>query len=362
MIWMLFILFFHTELASFIIFWIFIWIIVIIGATIYKKYGIWFPVWTFLAIIIIKFIFDIFYALILNLKNKEFVTKFFNKYVGKNVLQKKYTSGMKDAESKNLGIFFSDIASFTNISEKLTATEVVRFLNIYLTECSGYITQNNGYIDKYIWDAIMAFWEDSKYSDNLLVSAILITQNHARINKIIEWWLEKNLNISTRIWLHYGEGIVGDIWDKNSKINYTIIWDNVNLGSRLEGINKFYGTTICMSEDTVDRISKKERFAYRLMDQITVKGKEKAVKIYELIAKLDNIDETTREYIKQFEWALEFYFAWRFAKAREEFLKLQVFSMGQDDPVLKLFIKRCSDLIVKAPTDWSGIWKYDKKG
>lgn len=358
---MLFILSFHTELASFVIFAIFIWVIVIIGATIYKKYGIWFPVWSFLAIIVIKFIFDIFYALVINLKNKEFVTSFFNRYVGKNVLQKKYISGTKDAESKNLGIFFSDIASFTNISEKLTATEVVRFLNIYLTECSWYIIQNNGYIDKYIWDAIMGFWEDSKHSDRLLISAILITQNHDRINKIIEGALEKNLNIRTRIGLHFWEGIVGDIWDKNNKINYTIIWDNVNLGSRLEGINKFYGTTICMSENTVDRIAKKGRFAYRLMDQITVKWKEKPVKIYELIAKLDNIDETTREYIKQFEWALESYFAGKFGKAREEFLKLQVFSMWQDDPVLSLFIKRCADLIVSPPEGWTGIWKYDKK-
>ncbi len=362
LIWMLFILFFHTELASFVIFGLFISIIILIWASIYREYGIWFPVWTFLAIIVIKFIFDIFYALVINFKNKEFVTKFFNKYVGKNVLQKKYTAGSKDAESKNLNIFFSDIASFTNISEQLSASEVVRFLNIYLSECSWYIIQNNWYIDKYIWDAIMAFWEDEKYSDKILISAIYITQNHDRINKIIEGALEKNLHIRTRIWLHYGEGIVGDIWDKKNRIDYTIIWDNVNLGSRLEGINKFYGTTICMSEHTVNKISKKERFAYRLIDQITVKWKEKPVKIYELMAKLDNIENTTRNYIKQFEWGLDFYFAGDFAKAREEFLKLQVFSMGQDDPVLKVFIKRCADLITNPPENWTGIWKYDKKG
>lgn len=337
-----------------------------------SHYSIFVPVWTLLFTISLQILITWIYFLISTFSSKKIFQKLVNLYVWTQVWERKSDSMDDDvltkkmAEQKKVAIFFSDIASFTNISEKLTPDENISFLNEYLEKMSDVIATTWWQIDKYIWDAIMSFWS-TDYSCDLAAKAAIwniqsLWEVNATLKSKIKLFENESNVINIRIWLHYGDVIMGDIGSKH-KLNYTIIWDNVNLGSRLEWINKFYSTNICISSTFWDNIDEKHEFLVRKLDKITVKWKEQAIIIYELfpffVKKLSQQDlQMYKDFISKFEEWLEAYFVWQFDYA------LRYFNEALDikfDPTTNIFIERCNFLLSQKLSNWDWIRKFHEK-
>jgi adenylate cyclase len=188
-------------------------------------------------------------------------------------------------ERREMTILFSDIRGFTSISEASEPEEVVEMLNEYLTEMVDILLEHGGTLDKFIGDAVMGFWnaptEDPDHARRAVACAVDMIDATARIRE--RWEKEGKAAIRIGIGINSGEAVVGNIG--SSKVfGYTVIGDAVNLASRLEGKNKDYGTEIIISDSTLERIG--NEFVTSYLDEVKVKGKEKAVKIYEVKGRL----------------------------------------------------------------------------
>lgn len=334
------------------------------------EYSIYLPLATLIIIIFLQLIINLLYAIVETSSVKESFQKLFNLYVWEKLSQKTKKDiddiWEKIAEEKEIAIFFSDIAGFTNLSEKLTPNQNVFFLNEYLEKMSEEISKYKWFIDKYIWDAIMAFWEESNGCELAANSAIwnilALEWVNQKINSQLEWF-EEEIKLSCRIWLNAGKSIIGDIWAENYKLNYTIIWDNVNLAARLEGINKFYWTQICISEYFYEKIKHNAEYMVRKLDKIKVKWKEKAIKIYELYptfrwALTQTQKKEYEDFIYYFEKWLEQYFEWNFSEAINNFENALLI---KKDYACKVFIKRSQKLLENPIADWNWIREFKEK-
>lgn len=339
-----------------------------------KQFSTWFsiflPMWTLLSLIFIQITINLGYSLI----ETHFIKENYHKLISLYVWEKLANKSIKDyddvsqmnAEEKNLTIFFSDIVWFTDISENLSPVQNIKFLNTYLEKMSEIIALNWWFIDKYIWDAIMAFRENDDWPNKATISAILTIKHLNSITQTVKktiWESFSNHTINVRIWLNYWKAIVWDIWAEKYKLNHTVIWDTVNLSSRLEWINKYYGTQIIASQYFIDKIKDSTQFIYRKIDKIKVKWKDIAVWIYEIYpifkSELETNEIITRySLIKMFEDWLNKYIKWNFKNAIEIFEKI---NSVKTDPIVKLFIERCYLLKENPPQNWDGIWKYDSK-
>lgn len=336
------------------------------------NYSIFLPIWTLSITITLQILISWIYYLLTTFSSKKIFQKLFALYVWEHISEQKSnqfdedTIGKKVAEQKKVALFFSDIAWFTSISEKLSPEQNINILNEYLEEMSSVIAKNHWYIDKYIWDAIMAFWQknDNK-CDNAALSAIWNIYSldivNSKINKILKITNNSKL-IDIRIWLHYSDVVVWDIWSIY-KLNYTVIWDWVNLASRLEWINKYYETKIIMSSDFRNNITNKESFICRKLDRITVKWKEKPIDIYELLPYykkeiLSDKINVLYSVIDKFNKWLEAYFDWKFEFAITYFEEANAI---RPDWPSKIFINRCNILKTQPLNEWDWVRKHDQK-
>lgn len=214
----------------------------------------------------------------------------FGKFMPKALVQKLISKGVDiklGGKEKELSLFFSDIVSFTSISESLPADKLSLHLSEYLNELSNIVMNTGGTIDKYIGDAIMAFWgaplHDANHAFNACQAALMCQKRLVELNR--KWTLEGKPVFHTRIGLHTQSVIVGNIGSEE-RMNYTVLGDGVNLASRLEGVNKLYGTHIIASGVMYERL--KNKFLFRPVDVVAVKGKKESIVIYELMAQLVN--------------------------------------------------------------------------
>ena len=201
---------------------------------------------------------------------------------------------------ENITMLFSDIRSFTNMSEKLEAEQVVEMLNHYFSSMTDSIFHYEGTIDKFIGDAIMAFWgapiKSDDHADKATRSAIDMIR---RLEVVNQWIMEKGLDpIAIGIGVHTGDAILGNIGSE-SKLDYTIIGDNVNLASRIEGLTKHYGASILITEDTYNVLS--EPVPCFTVDLVKVKGKNQPIKVYQPLILPENPDETALNEAKRLE-------------------------------------------------------------
>lgn len=228
------------------------------------------------------------YRILTEEKEKKAIQNMFSNYVSKSVVDEliKHPEKLElGGEDKEITVLFSDIRGFTTLSEKLTPQALVSHLNEYLSAMTDIIFNYEGTLDKYVGDEIMAFWnapvEQKNHADLACLTAMEMMKKLSELNK--GWPEEKKLNIG--IGLNTGIMTVGNMGSQ-SRMDYTLMGDSVNLGARLEGTNKIYGTNIIISEFTFQKI--KDRFICRELDNIRVKGKHKPVKIYEV---MDLIEE-----------------------------------------------------------------------
>jgi adenylate cyclase len=258
-------------------------------------------------------------------------------------------------EKAELTIFFSDIREFTSICEGMPAEELMIHLSDYFDQLSQVIMAEKGTIDKYMGDSIMAFWGAPVKLDNspeLACRAALRCQK--KLLDLNTHWKANGIPIfHTRIGIHTGETVVGNL-GSSERMNYTIIGDSVNLASRLENANKLYGTHIIISESTYRYVS--EKFLCRPLDIVKVKGKSESVKIYDLVADLDeSIPQKAKDFCKYFKVVFDYYVNRKWGNALKVLKQLQ--NYFPNDASLKLFTGRCKEFQSRPeaiPVDWDG--------
>lgn len=223
------------------------------------------------------------YRILTEEKEKKVIQGMFSNYVSKSIVDEliKHPEKLElGGEDKDITVLFSDIRGFTTLSEKLTPQELVAHLNKYLSAMTDIIFKYEGTLDKYVGDEIMAFWnaplEQENHARLACLTALEMMSILGELNE--NWPEEKKLNIG--IGLNTGIMTVGNMGSQ-SRMDYTLMGDNVNLGARLEGTNKIYGTNIIISEFTFKEI--KDDFICRELDNIRVKGKKRPVKIFEIL-------------------------------------------------------------------------------
>ena len=222
------------------------------------------------------------YRIITEESDKRRIKLMFGKYVSPVVVEQMMEKPPElGGEDNDTTIFFSDIRSFTTLSETMTPQELVHLLNEYLTAMTDCLMDYRGTLDKYIGDAIMCFWgAPIPQEDHALLACKCALRQMELLDELNKQWPpEKQIHIG--IGLNSGVSTVGNMGSEG-RMNYTVMGDNVNLASRLEGINKQYYTSIVISESTYEKV-KDNGAICRELDDIRVKGKKKPVRIYELV-------------------------------------------------------------------------------
>jgi len=262
-------------------------------------------------------------------------------------------------EEKELAILFSDIRDFTSISERLSPSQIEQLLNEYFTSMTSVIFKYGGTLDKYMGDAIMAFFgAPLDQSDHHLRACLTATGMIEELKMLQQKWEKRELPpLDIGIGINSGLMVVGNM-GSDSLFDYTVIGDNVNLGARLESLNKQYGTNIIVSEFTYRYVN--DQFSFRELDLVQVKGKEKVVKIYELLGK-ENIPPKWEEmFLTHYEEGLKRYRNREWMRAIEEFsVALKAFP---HDVTTRLYITRCEEFKKSPPPDdWGGIFRFEEK-
>jgi adenylate cyclase len=295
-------------------------------------------------------------------REKRKIRKTFSQYLSPDVIgliekdpQKYIRPG---GESKELTVMFSDIRGFTTISEGLSPDQLVNLLNEYLGEMTEIVFANQGTLDKYIGDAIMAFWGSPYPQDDHAIRgcncALQMVRSLEKLNA--KWQAEGRRPISIGIGLNTGLLNVGNMGSAK-RLSWTVMGDNVNLASRLEGINKEYHTQIVISEATYRQV--RERFVCRELDKIKVKGKNQPVNIYEL---LDVIAEKSKyeSFLNQFDRAAAAYQAQDWQGAAGKFGEL--LATHPDDGPTQVFLQRAMEYLENSPeADWDGVYVMKSK-
>jgi adenylate cyclase len=261
-------------------------------------------------------------------------------------------------EEKELTALFSDIRGFTALSEGLSPTSLVEILNEYLTEMTDLMMEHWGTLDKYIGDAIMAFWGAPYPQEDHAVRACraALEMQETLIKLQGRWEAQGRPRIDIGVGINSGAMVVGNMGSKK-RFNFTVMGDNVNLASRLEGTNKTFGTRLIISENTYQAVQKE--MLVRELDLIRVKGKLKPVKIFELMGTLAESDQH-RDRLDRFGRGLEAYRRGLWATAAEIFEALSR-DYPQDGPS-HVFIKRCHDFLLQPPEGvWDGVYVMKTK-
>jgi len=264
---------------------LFIFVYFVFSAIIFSNSNIVLPTIRVIIVSLLSFMSIIVYRVLTEEKQKKEIKNIFSKYVNPNVVEQLLLNPPElGGVDMDITVQFSDIRGFTTLSEALTPQELVALLNRYLTAMTDIIMEYNGTLDKYIGDAIMCFWGAPNPIENHAELACRAALKQLEKLKEINETLPEGKKINIGIGLNTGIMTAGNMGSEG-RMNYTLMGDNVNLGSRLEGINKYYGTNIIVSEYTYERV--KDKFIFRELDRIRVKGKTLPVSIYELIAEKD---------------------------------------------------------------------------
>ncbi len=260
-------------------------------------------------------------------------------------------------EHRHMTVLFSDIRSFTTMSEKLSAPDLARFLNEYFTPMSDIVMGSMGTVDKFIGDGLMAFWnapaDNPDHARDAARAALLMVE---KLDELQPGWTERGLpRISIGCGINTGFMFAGYMGSEQRK-NYTVMGDNVNIASRLENLNKTYQSSILITESTRKDLG--NDFICRVTDKVRVSGKEEAVVIYELLG-IGPASEKKVEELAAFGRVFELYQEREFATA-EALLKELVFI--RPAPIYKMYLDRLA--IYKAlppPSDWDGTFSMTHK-
>ncbi len=298
-------------------------------------------------------------------KLREAFGQFLDPRIVANVVNPATGELRQTAERRTVTIFFSDIAGFSGIGEQLTADTVVRLLNRYFTAATEVIRRNHGIVDKFIGDAVMAFWaspfsEGETHARDACLACLEMRSAFAAIANDISniTGLRRNLpKFHVRVALATGEALIGTVGSDTTK-SFTVIGDTVNIASRLEGVNKIYGTDLIINEDCF-HLAEQDVEA-REIDLLTVYGKTEPVRIYELLGKTGELDSSTSQLRDTFATALQKYREQKWTEAEKEFRNCLAIRKN-DGPSLEFLTRIATFVRTPPPQNWNGVWQTASK-
>lgn len=293
-------------------------------------------------------------------RSKRQITKLFGQYVPPQLaaeMSRNPAHYTMEGQSRDMTVLFSDIRGFTNFSEKLPPAELAEVLNAYLSTMTRIIQQHQGTIDKYIGDAVMAFWNAPvDLADHAARGVATAIDMQAALPKLNEEFAARGWpDVKIGVGVNTGRMSVGNMGSE-FRMSYTVMGDAVNLGSRLEGITKQYGVGILATQPTVDA---DPQHAFMKVDDVRVKGKETPVAIYEPLGPKDGLDEAIRQQAAAFEAAYAAYQKQDWAAAEAA---LQTLNASAPRPLYDVYLERIAHFrAVPPPADWDGVFVYTTK-
>lgn len=304
---------------------------------------------------------QIFFGFFLESRRKKQINLLFGQYVPPELVAEMSQSDENfslQGESREMTVLFSDIRGFTSISESMEPKALCELINAILTPVTQAIHETQGTIDKYIGDAVMAFWgaplHDPHHAHNAVSSALMIVKilEKLRLLFIAKGWPSIDMGIG----INTGIMNVGNMGSQ-FRMAYTVIGDAVNLGSRLEGLTKHYGVKIIVSETTRQAAPE---FIYRELDMVRVKGKQQALVIYEPLANQSSINDEQLHDLYLLQHGLLCYRQQQWQSAREIFDQLAAKYPG--DKLYTLYLQRIRHYQLTPPDDdWDGIFTHTDK-
>jgi adenylate cyclase len=297
-------------------------------------------------------------------KQKLWIKNMFQGYMSKDLVDKIMANPemlQMGGDKKEISVFFSDIKGFSSFSEKLgTPERLIALINEYLGAMSDVVLEYGGYISKYEGDAIMAFWgaptDDPSHAETCIKCVWAMKQ---KLNVLNADLAKRNMpDLFTRFGINTGLVTVGNVGSEKKK-SYTAMGDSVNLGSRLEGANKEYGTAIMISEFTHEKV--KGKYPVRELDLLRVVGKEQPVRVYELLGLADSdVPEKKKRCVEVYLRGLALYREKRWDEAIA--VLKQALEIGPDDGPSKTYIGRCEDFkVLPPPEPWDGVFVMKTK-
>ena len=331
------------------------------------------PIMAPLVVMGLTYLINVLYRFILEQRDKHFLKDTFGTYIAPELIDKMYEEKREPKLGGDAGVhtaFFTDIQSFSAFSEKLSAEEVVELLNEYLTEMTDILLANQGTLDKYIGDAIVAFYgapvpvENHEY--RACLTAIEMQDGLDELRK--KWqsegdrWPDIVHHMQNRIGIATGNMVTGNMGSA-MRMNYTMMGDVVNTAARFEASAKQYGVYIQVLESTYEAC--KDEFHWRELDYVTVKGKSVPAYSYELIAKKGNLSPAYEKLLPVYKKGLKLYRSQKWVEAKKTFIEADaledMFPFRPTNPS-RVYIGRCEYFMENSPgEDWDGSWTLTSK-
>lgn len=328
----------------------------------FKYKGIWINMVYPLANIILTNLALTVYRYLTEEKEKKKIRGAFQYYLSPAVVEQILKDPEKlklGGEKKELTVLFSDIRGFTSFSEQMSPENLVKFLNEYLSRMTDIIFKYAGLLDKYMGDAIMAIWgAPLEQPDHPLRACYTALDMVAELRTWREKWRDQGMPVlNIGVGINTGPMVVGNMGSEK-RFDYTVMGDSVNLASRLEGLNKLYGTSIIISEFTYSFVQ--GEILGRELDLVRVKGKDQPVRIYELLARSSAATSEQRELVQEFQAGLTAYQNRQWSKA--EAIWKNILQKFPGDEPSKLYVERCRMLMQNPPPpDWDGVYSVTTK-
>jgi len=338
------------------------------GASLWGNFQLWdiykldYPIVLLLMLILLITVMNLIYGFLSESQTRKTIKGMFDQYVPPAHIDSMLDDPDNysfDGESKDLSVLFCDIRNFTTISESLSATELKKLMNDFFTPITQIIFENNGTIDKYVGDMVMAFWgaplEDPNHRKNAITAALLMLD---KVEEMKPVFMERNYpEVAIGIGINSGMMNVGDMGSIYRR-SYTVLGDAVNLSSRLEGLTKFYGIKLLVGEAALTGLD--QDFLFRLIDRVKVKGKIKAVDCFEPICALNEAGEELHSRVVNYHKALDFYFAQDWDAAERSLLQLQ--EAEPNALLYEVYLERIATLREEVlPEDWDGSFTHTSK-
>lgn len=320
------------------------------------------PLASGLLLILVLFTFNMAYGFLVEARGTRLITGLFGQYVPPELVEEMARNPEQFSmapRAEDLSVLFSDVRGFTTISESLSPEDLSVYINDYLTTMSLVIREGHrGTLDKYIGDAVMAFWgapmADPDHAQNAVLAALDMMKQSAVLNRKFneKGWPPFAIGIG----VNSGTMRVGDMGSQIRKA-YTVMGDAVNLGSRLEGITKQYGVDILIGQATKERIT---GIVLREVDLVQVKGKDEPVAIYEPLGLESEVEQTKLDEIKLWNQALRLYRAQEWDKAELQLIDLK--KTATHAKLYDVFLERIAAYRAEPPdAAWAGVHKFDTK-
>jgi len=319
------------------------------------------PLASFLLLVVSIYVLNMSYGFFIESRGKRQLAGLFGQYVPPELVDEMArdpSSFTLEGESREMTVLFSDVRGFTTISEGLDPKQLTQLMNEFLTPMTHVIHHARGTIDKYMGDAIMAFWgaplHDPDHARHALQAAMQMVQNLADLQAQFKarGWPEINIGVG----LNTGLMTVGNMGSE-FRMAYTVMGDAVNLGSRLESLTKNYGVHIIVSEYTK---AQAPDFVFRELDVVRVKGKEKPVTIYEPVCEVDQLEAAVQDELRDYENALALYRMQHWDEAAKAFLDLQ--KHHPQRYLYQVYSERIAHFRQHSPgDDWDGVFTHETK-